>query len=419
MQVKLPKQTKLIGFLLFLLCFLALKVWFLNKSFRSVVEQNNLVVHTNEVMNQLEMILSSTKDAESGVRGFLLTKDAVHLDTYQQGVTNAKNQLNQLNILISDNQEQLDASQVTEDILTRRFKILEEILKSYNLKQDLKLVDRLNNSRVLMDNLRKQINKMKETEKKLLLTRDADLASLQYLFKWVLFLSNVFLSAILIYIFLHVIKSQNKLALDAKLKELENYTKTLIAQLASKLAGDLSLEQASNLILNFFTSEFKALAAKMYRYENNKLVEVSSTGVPLNKNFAASAFAYSIFQKNEIIKINDIPQDFWTIDTALGRKKPDILLYIPITHLNKKIGLIELAGFNSCFYKNSIEVNMGSFAEAIGSGVNAAIVKDTLTELLLKLKSKLRSYKHNKNNFVHLTKNLNNKHKNLKYNSKF
>ena len=47
-----------------------------------LVKSSKLVTHSNEVINNLEEIISTLKDAETGQRGYLLTGDKSFLDPY-------------------------------------------------------------------------------------------------------------------------------------------------------------------------------------------------------------------------------------------------------------------------------------------------------------------------------------------------
>jgi CHASE3 domain sensor protein len=76
---------------------------------------NRWVNHTNEVILRLESIYSGVKNAESGVRGYALTKDVSHIESQPQLRTNILSHLHLLDSLIVDNPEQqlfLDTLQV-------------------------------------------------------------------------------------------------------------------------------------------------------------------------------------------------------------------------------------------------------------------------------------------------------------------
>ncbi len=53
---------------------------------REVATSVQWVSHTHEVLGQLEQVVSTLKDAETGQRGYLLTGERVYLEPYEQAV---------------------------------------------------------------------------------------------------------------------------------------------------------------------------------------------------------------------------------------------------------------------------------------------------------------------------------------------
>ena len=53
---------------------------------REVATSVQWVSHTHEVLGQLEQVVSTLKDAETGQRGYLLTGERPYLDPYEQAV---------------------------------------------------------------------------------------------------------------------------------------------------------------------------------------------------------------------------------------------------------------------------------------------------------------------------------------------
>lgn len=64
------------------------------------------VVHTHEVLNVLNDLLSSMKDAETGQRGFLITGDERYLDPYNDALRSVDEQIERIKRLTKDNERQ-------------------------------------------------------------------------------------------------------------------------------------------------------------------------------------------------------------------------------------------------------------------------------------------------------------------------
>ncbi len=102
----LPARTQA-GFAISVLAIFA--IGFL--SYRSIAwraEGMRLVAHTLEVTRELDGLLSTYKDAETGQRGYLLTGESRYLAPYDAAVTSIDGKVARLRELIADNPRQLE-----------------------------------------------------------------------------------------------------------------------------------------------------------------------------------------------------------------------------------------------------------------------------------------------------------------------
>ena len=77
----LPRATT-VGLGLIVLLFVA-NVCVSEWNIRRLVDNEQRVIHTHEVLTALEEVLSRVTEAETGERGFLITGDIAYLDSYQ------------------------------------------------------------------------------------------------------------------------------------------------------------------------------------------------------------------------------------------------------------------------------------------------------------------------------------------------
>ena len=98
------------------------------RSLQGRTEAFDLVTHTLEVIQQLEVIASTAKDAETGQRGYLLTGDTPHLDLYNRARTNLPGMLAHLSELVSDNPAQLDQAARLRQLTQTRVDVAEQTL---------------------------------------------------------------------------------------------------------------------------------------------------------------------------------------------------------------------------------------------------------------------------------------------------
>jgi len=135
------------------------------------------VNHTHEVIFQSERLLSSLKDTETGQRGFLLTDDSAYLNPYHAGLSIAKDTLEKLKVLTTDNHQQQIRLEKIEEMMNLKFTELAKTIKLLhndgNISEALKLVKE-NNGKHYMDNIRSLLSKFENEEMILLEQRKGD-----------------------------------------------------------------------------------------------------------------------------------------------------------------------------------------------------------------------------------------------------
>jgi CHASE3 domain sensor protein len=82
---------------------LVLNVWFAYHNIRQMNDDERLVTHSQNVRNALENILSLTKDAETGQRGYIITGEPIYLEPYNAAITTINERIKLLEQLTRDN----------------------------------------------------------------------------------------------------------------------------------------------------------------------------------------------------------------------------------------------------------------------------------------------------------------------------
>lgn len=131
------------------------------------------VEHTYQVLNQIELVFSLVKDAETGQRGYLLTHDETYLLPFKEAKVRIKDQLAALQKLTVDNLEtQLHIKELSIKI-DERFAVMEktiDIADHVSLEAAIKQV-KTHQGKRLMDEIRKLVAVMMDTENRLLRMR--------------------------------------------------------------------------------------------------------------------------------------------------------------------------------------------------------------------------------------------------------
>jgi len=160
---------------------------------RDLNESSKLLMHTYEINIQLERLMSAIKDAETGQRGYIITRNARFLTPYIYSRDKVNTSFIALKKLTADNPVQQKNLQKLFKLIIQRFVSFENCLKYSDPKtyDKRKLDNHMFGGRILMENIRFQVDDMNDLEKSYLNKRlkiyDAEI-SLSPLFSISLFL---------------------------------------------------------------------------------------------------------------------------------------------------------------------------------------------------------------------------------------
>ena len=144
-------------------------------STQRLLEANRWVVHTHQVHEKLEDVLSAHLDAETGERGFLITGKERYLEPYTTGSSRIQQDIDALVELTRDNprqQESLDQVRKLSDAKLAHLRETIRLRKASGLEGAASgvLNDR---GKKIMDELRDVVGQMKAREQTLLEERTA------------------------------------------------------------------------------------------------------------------------------------------------------------------------------------------------------------------------------------------------------
>jgi signal transduction histidine kinase/CHASE3 domain sensor protein len=160
-------------------------------------ESSKLVMHTYEINIQLERLMSAIKDAETGQRGYIITRNARFLTPYIYSRDKVNTSFITLKKLTADNPVQQENLRKLFKLIIQRFVSFENCLKYSDPKtyDKRKLDNHMFGGRILMENIRFKVDEMNDIEKTYLKNRLKiydDEISLSPLFSISLFLTALF-----------------------------------------------------------------------------------------------------------------------------------------------------------------------------------------------------------------------------------
>lgn len=139
-------------------------------SIRNLLNSQQLVDHTNTVINKLENTISVLKDGETGQRGYLLTGQEEFLEPYTGALEKANRLIDEIEKMTADNPFQQESLEQLRNITTKRYVLLQSLIDNKKLGHEI-LPENLQLGRLQMDSTRKIIQQMQGREQVLLTVR--------------------------------------------------------------------------------------------------------------------------------------------------------------------------------------------------------------------------------------------------------
>lgn len=209
-------------------------------SIERLLESQKWVDHTHAVILSIENIISRTKDAETGQRGYLLTGQAEFLEPYNGAKEDVWDSFNKVSSLTVDNASQQKDLKYLSSLIENRFSLLERSIESKRLGVPVN-DQNIEKGRLIMADLRSLINKMEEREQQLLNERTAKLSTFSTFTPWLIVFASVFAIIITVIFYLRLRSDyQQRLLMQAALLEKEKqiaHKINIVQQFAEEVAG--------------------------------------------------------------------------------------------------------------------------------------------------------------------------------------
>jgi len=412
-------------------------------SIRGLLNSAAAVNHTNKIARNLEMVLSTLKDAETGQRGFLLTKDDRFLAPYNGAPEKVALYIGEVSTLTIDNDsQQVDIRQLKE-IATSRINYLAYLIKkkrSGEIVSDSLLL----NGKQLMNEARELVRVMQDREERLLTLSTHSLQRFAAFTPVLLLVASILAIFITILSLLRVVKDYNsRLALQGVLqkKEAEIAARlTIIENISMQVAAGnykvkvndegkdalggiaVSLNKMAESLDNSFT----ALASREWLQTGmaglNEIVIVEKDIAAMTEEVlsflveytGSQAGAFYVFNKEgklelksgfaltslhqrrtleigeglagqaakagKIMQATDLSPSDYRLSYVSGEITPKAVIAIPLIFNTKVKGVIELASMQA--YSDNVMALLKSASFNTGIIINTAINRQRVQELL-------------------------------------
>jgi len=412
-------------------------------SISNLVKSSKMVSHSNQVITNLDEIMSTLKDAETGQRGYLLTGDDIFLQPYTGARKAAVDLLDEAEQQTDDNPVQQANIKKLRTIIETRLVIIEKTITVKKNGGSVSVGDLLT-GKEYMDNARNVIQAMKTEERRLLDTRTADQNKLAGYTPMLIVLAAVLAILITIFFYRKVSSDFNKRVLlqkelQDKNEETDNRIQVIrgiaeqisdgdyqirldgetkdglgslagslnamaeslqysfalladkeslqtgIASLNDKMVGEKTLETLSNDILENIIQHTDAQVAAFYLIEEDRLLHLSGSYALMEEQKKkilkpGEGLAGQAVKSGKQILLNDIPDDELTISYAAGSARPRNIVAVPIIRDRVVVGVIEVGSLN-VFTPLQLDF-LNSISTNIGVAVHVSQNRKKLQEFL-------------------------------------
>lgn len=406
-------------------------------SIRNLIYSSDEVSKTSRILRELENVLSSAKDAETGQRGYLLTGDPEFLKPYNGAYSRTMSSIDSTKSMVEGKLMQQTDLDRLHDMLVRRFKVLENLVQNKLVD-----VDELRKGRIIMDSARTLIGTIRSREQADLLAKTTSLNRFAGITPVVIIIAALLALFITIYFYRKVnenikrnirlneelrakdkeiterieiiqrIASQiskgdykvrlnavdtdglgvlsgslNKMAeaLDASFTNISNreWMQNGSAQLAEAIFGEKDLSELAGAIMTFIAKYTDSQVGALYVSDTTGLTMVQGYAVSNNERKHLSkgeGIAGQCLASEAIIEIKDISPNQMDIHFAAGDIRPNHIVAIPLKFDRKIRGVLELGSVHS-YTPLQIEF-LKSISENIGIAINTTQNRVRLQELL-------------------------------------
>lgn len=337
---------------------------------------------THTVLNALDDMLSATLDAETGQRGYLLTGREAYLDPYTEGAALARTKLTVLRQMMQGDPVQEDNVAQLERNVEQK---LRELGATIRLRREegfaaaLAAVDS-DRGKAAMDAIRAQIASMAREELRKRQSNIAQMASASNTAVISAVVTSASGIALTIAIFLLMARSMRQ-------RERQQWLQQAQVDLSAAMMGDKSIEDLAAAILAFLSDKTGSRAGALFKGEGGSFSRASMLGVAQGADVpVAFALNEGLLGKaavdGQLIVMNDVPQGYLSIGSALGSDVPRHLVIAPTKADDRVNGVIELGFFDPVdeLVLELLDQSSGSIGIALRSARFRTRLQDALEE---------------------------------------
>ncbi|RKH52073.1 CHASE3 domain-containing protein, partial [Corallococcus llansteffanensis] len=352
------------------------------RTLRTRTEASALVTRTLEVVESLEGLLSTLKDAETGQRGFLLTGAASYLDPYVGAKKSLPTQLEHLKELTADNAPQQQRLTRLESSIQVKLAELQQTI-DLQLRGDSReaiAIVKEDRGIAAMRDIRDTVEEMELEERRLLAERNAGFQASSQLFLLVTWAGSALL--------LGLIGMAGYIASrDFRTRSIEAWIQAGQNALSQGMQGEQRLEQLGDNILRVLATTLDAQVGALYLADaTHRFRRVAGYALPADFEAkgdllrAGDGLVGQALKEGRVFHLRDVPEGYLPVSSSLGHGPARHVLIAPIQTDGQVNAVVEL-GFLHPVHPSDLEL-LQRVSPSIGVAVRGSHDRTRLEQLL-------------------------------------
>ena len=336
------------------------------------------VTHTLRLVEQLQALLSTMKDAETGQRGYLLTGEESYLEPYTNARAALAGEISKARELVVTDAPQQQRLQVLEQLSAEK---MAELAQTVMLRRKgdaagaLALVH-TDRGRELMDRIRAVTADMTAEERRTLAARQDEWLSSARTSSWTTLGGSVLLLGF-------IVAAAMRSSREFRARQIEAWIRTGYIGLTERIQGEQRLESLGVQVLEYLARYMDAQAGALYLAQDGYFRRCASyalaNGDDLEIVRPGNGLLGQAAKENRPLHVRNVP-DGYLVASSLGSAKPVELLVAPASSDGMVTAVIELGFFRHL--EDADRELLGRLSESLGIAIRSSKDRTRLEELL-------------------------------------
>ena len=346
------------------------------QSLSSRAESRNQVANAISTISQLEEVLSTLSDAETGQRGYLLTGDQAYLGPYSNARASLSSRIAEARSLVVDERRHEQLNAVERLAAAKMAELTETIaLRDSGKTQEAIVIVRSDRGKAVMDEIRATIGQMQEAA-----NADRERAEA----RWQQAVASSVLvtvggSALLLVLIAAAAASTSR---EHRIRQTQAWLRAGHLGLSTLLQGERRLETLGQSTLEDLANSMDAQVGAIYLGQGNRFRRVAGYAIDggLEEIRNGDSLIGQAAKENRALHVRNVPADHIKVTSGVGVSKPAELLIAPASADGTVLGVIELGFYRKVHPADRQLLEM--IAEPLGIALRAAIDHGKLEDLL-------------------------------------